>query len=130
MWTAKDCDASKNRKPFKTMSMANSRRWGARGGSWEGAGVGVEGPTLTDSLADRSDGLGQSVQERRPTRRTALGDRLDNLGRPVGRPRPRLCTRTCARAAVRLGDAVKGFASTGHGRLPDPTALHGRAHCA
>ena len=124
MWTVNDCDASKKRKAFKNSDNGKLR---GGGGAREGVGrerKGVEWPTPIDSLADRSNGFGQ----------------------PAGRPRPRPCTRTGGRAAVRSGDAVKGFASTGRGRLPgrprpctlgikggtgrhSPTHLNGRAGC-
>ena len=77
MWTVNDCDASKKRKAFKNSDNGKLR---GGGGAREEVGrerKGVEGPTPTNSLADRSNGRGRG------------------------------------RAAVRSGDAVEGFASTG-----------------
>ena len=68
----------KNENLLKTVSMANSRRWGARGGSWEGAGSESRGrprsirwPTGSTALADLADGLGLPGGQHPPTARTA-----------------------------------------------------------
>ena len=118
---------------LKTVSMANWRRWGARGGSWERAGSESRGrprpigwPTARTASADRVDSVGRPGGRPCVTTWTASADKADGLGRPPCRARPRPCTCTCGRAPVRLGDAVEGFASTGRGGLP---ALCGRVHC-
>ena len=87
MWTVNDCDASKKRKAFK-----NSDNGKLRGGGEAREGVGrerkgVEGPTPTDLLADRSDGLVRPVQQPRSTGWTASADRSKALDRLGGRPR-------------------------------------------
>ena len=80
---------------LKTISMANSRRWGAREGSWEGAGSESRGqprpirwPTTRTASADRFDSVGRPGGWPWATAWTASADGADGLGRPLGRPRP------------------------------------------
>ena len=61
MWTANDCDASKKRKPFKNCEHGKLEEVEGQGRELGVSGVGVEGPTPTDWLADRLDDLGRPV---------------------------------------------------------------------
>ena len=100
MWTANDCDASKKRKPFKNCEHGKLKEVGGKMKELGGSGVGVEGPTPTDSLADRSDGLGGPIRQRRPTGRTASADGADGLGQPGGQHRSTAWTALAAAEVV------------------------------
>ena len=109
---------------LKTVSMANWRRWGARGGSWERAGSESRGrprpigsPTARTASADGFDSVGQPGGRPCTTAQTASVDRVNGLGRPGGRPGPTATSgaaktvhayvRPCGRPIGRCGQGIR-----------------------
>ena len=103
---------------LKTVSMANWRRWGARGGSWERAGLESRGrprpigwPTGSTASAYGADGLGRWGGRPRPTATSGAAEAVHAYVRPRGRL---------------IGRCGRGIRIQRCGGLP---AICGRAHC-
>ena len=119
MWTANDCDASKKRKPFKNCEHGKLEEVGGKRRELGGSGVGVEGPTPTDSLADRFDNVGEPGGRPWATAWTASADRSVSRGR--GRAR--------VRAAVRPSNRAMWSRDSHPPAADDCPILYGRTHC-